>query len=85
MYTPKYLNVLLHDNYLPLQVVIQLQWTLNLGPIRIQDDFLTLMFMSIRSSSFSHTPRSNWSDDTEGAKSKISSAYKRILTQVYRT
>jgi len=42
---------------------------LNRGPIRVQDDFLTLMRISIPWSSLSHADNNDWS--TEGASNSI--------------
>ena len=41
----------------PLEVVISLHLISQRGPIRIQQDFLELMFMSSQDSSRSHTER----------------------------
>ena len=78
MYMPKYLISLTHGRTVPLDILMGLQEKLFRGPILKQQDFLTLIAISSRSSSCSQIFSNLSSIQTDGAINKISSAYRTI-------
>ena len=78
MNTPRYLRSFTHGNATPVVVYTEAHVTSLLDPIRKQHDFLVLITMSSKSSSFSQIPSNFTSPRIEGATNKISSAYRAI-------
>jgi len=75
---PKYHISLTLGRTVPLDILMGLQEKIFLGPILKQQDILTLIAISSRSSSCSKIFSNLSSIQTDGAINKISSAYRTI-------
>ena len=76
---PRYLTLSLQDS-LHLSIIVGLlHLTLKREPKRIHEDFFVFTRISSNSNSASHRLRIRWSDETDGATKRISSAYKNAI------
>ena len=83
---PRYLHLSTHRSATPLQVVTGAQHTSCLLPKRIQTDFFIINTHVQKIQYFSSQADSNFCKLlTEGANSRISSAYKKILVHTWDT
>jgi len=79
---PRYRNSITHGIIWPLDVLILLHLTSHRGPMRIQQDFFSFMFMSNQLSSTAQASNNSCNSLTEGAINKMSPTYSTTYTDI---
>jgi len=82
IYVPRYRNSVTHGIIWPLDVLMLLHLTSHRGPMRIQQDFFSFMFMSNQLSSTARASNNSCNSLTEGAINKMSPTYSTTYTDI---